>query len=116
MPSEDSKPVKKKEVVVEDEDEDDKKSLGSIMMNCKKKLVANNGTSASKSHLKETRVKKEEPLDYDSDKPIRIKKESKVKKEKNVEEDDGDHDDDKPIVKRVSTIKPDKVFSDFYLL
>lgn len=101
MPSEDAKPVKMKSEV-KDEGEDDEKSLSSIMENRKKKLANINA-----------KVKKEEPLDYDSDKPTRARsKESKVKKEENADDDD---EDEKPLAKRSSGVKPDKVFSHFTL-
>ncbi|XP_062165576.1 uncharacterized protein LOC133872077 isoform X2 [Alnus glutinosa] len=105
MPLEDSKPVKKSEL--EDEEEaDEKQSLGSILEGRKKK-PSNANAGSAKTRLKEPKVKKEERLDDEDDKPIKASlssgSRSKVKKEEN--EDD---DDEKPLAKRSSNIKPDK--------
>ncbi|KAK9271233.1 hypothetical protein L1049_026823 [Liquidambar formosana] len=112
MPSEDSKSVKKEEV----EDEEDEKSLGSMLQDRKKKLT--NATPTG-SRPKQSKVKKEEELDDDLDKPVSKKnsttkpdkdkphasaspgsrpKQSKVNKEEL----------DEPISKKNSTTMPDK--------
>ena len=121
MPSEDSKPVKKEP----EHDEADRKSLSSMLENLKKKPSSNSNNVAvsnSKSHPKEGKVKKEEPVDdddrdKDEDFKIPIKgsssgsraKSTKLKKEESVDEDE------KPISKRSSATKTDKVFEYFFL-
>lgn len=100
MPSEDAKPVK-------DEGGDDQKILSSLLENRKKKLVNSNANSTAKSSAKVAKVKKEEPQEYDSDKPIKARpKEAKVKKDNNGDDDD---EDEKPLARRNSAVKPDKV-------
>jgi hypothetical protein len=112
MPSEDSKPVKKSEL--EDEEADEKLSLGSILEGRKKK-PSNANAGSAKPRLKEPKVKKDERLDDEDEKPIKVslssESRSKVKKEEN--EDD---DDEKPLAKRSSNIKPDKVSNTIFFV
>lgn len=84
MPSEDSKLVKKEEEEVEDDDDDKP-----ILHGLKKKLSNANGARGS------------------------AKSKPKLKKEESEDEYDDDDDDNKPIGKRSSISKPDKVFKVF---
>lgn len=110
MPSEeDAKPVKVQREV-KGEEEDDKMSLGTIMLNHKKKStkIMNNANGNSTSASREAKVKKEEQLDNDSDKPTKAKpkQEPRVKKE---EKNNDSEDEPGSNAKRSSNAMPDKV-------
>ncbi|BFG17646.1 hypothetical protein CerSpe_039200 [Prunus speciosa] len=109
MPSEeDAKPVKVQREV-KGEEEDDKMSLGTIMLNHKKKStkIMNNANGNSTSAAREAKVKKEEQLGKDSDKPTKAKpkQEPRVKKE---EKNNGSEDERGSNAKRSSNAMPDK--------
>ena len=75
--------------------------------------------SNSKSHPKESKVKKEEPVDdddHDKDFKIPIKGSSSGSRPKatKLKKEESDDEDEKPISKRNFTTKEDKVF-DYFL-